>query len=154
MHSNKKLLQEFYTAFQERDALRMAHCYHPDIVFYDPVFGHLEGTRVSKMWLMLCSNAQDLEISFSGIHADDSAGRAHWEARYTYGEKCRCVHNVVDASFKFKEGLIIKHTDNFDFWRWTRMALGPLGHCLGWTPFLKKAIRNKVTHRLDHFRGK
>ncbi len=154
MHPNEQLIERFYTAFQGHDAEEMVRCYHPDIVFTDPVFGRLEGPCAADMWRMLCARAQDLEVHFSDIHADATHGAAHWEAVYTYGEKCRCVHNVVDASFTFKDGLIIQHTDTFDLWRWTRMALGPLGLFLGWTPFLKKAIRNKVSRRLESFRNK
>ena len=42
-------------------------------------------------------------------------GSAHWEADYTFSATKRKVHNVVDARFELRDGLIVKHTDVFDF---------------------------------------
>ena len=52
MHPNAQLIQTFYTAFQNRDAAGMAACYHPEVVFSDPVFPHLEGPKAIAMWQM------------------------------------------------------------------------------------------------------
>ncbi len=41
MHPNAALIQRFYAAFAARDAAGMQACYHPDVVFRDPVFGEL-----------------------------------------------------------------------------------------------------------------
>ncbi|MBA3630597.1 MAG: hypothetical protein H0W55_13180 [Actinobacteria bacterium] len=35
------------------------------------------------------------------------------------------VHNKIGVSFSFRDGLNIRHRDHFDFYRWSRMALGP-----------------------------
>ncbi len=45
MPDNAGLIQKFYTSFQARDAAGMNACYHPAIVFADPVFGRLEGDQ-------------------------------------------------------------------------------------------------------------
>ena len=42
----------------------MPQVYHPDIFFYDPVFGNLEGPEVAKMWEMLLSGATGLDLHF------------------------------------------------------------------------------------------
>jgi hypothetical protein len=35
------------------------------------------------------------------------------------------VLNIIDAEFEFNsEGLIIKHTDTFNFYAWAKQALG------------------------------
>jgi ketosteroid isomerase-like protein len=47
MHPNEALIRRFYTAFGARDAGAMAACYHPDVLFCDPVFGELEGAEVA-----------------------------------------------------------------------------------------------------------
>lgn len=67
-------------------------------------------------------------------------GRAHWEAHYRFSVTKRVVHNIIEAEFTFMpEGLIATHKDTFDFWRWSRQALGLGGIVLGWIPFFRKA---------------
>ncbi len=154
MHANAQLIQKFYSCFQARDAAGMSACYHPEVVFSDPVFGRLQGVQTTAMWHMLCSRARDLEITFKNIQADAGRGAAHWEARYTFSKTCRPVHNVIDAAFMFRDGRIIQHIDTFSFWKWTRMALGPVGLLLGWTPILQAAIRKDARHSLEAFMQK
>jgi len=154
MHPNVQLIGKFYTAFQARDADGMCACYHPDIVFTDPAFGTLQGARATAMWHMLCERGKDLHVTFSGIQADDAHGSAHWEARYPFSKKRRQVHNIIEAGFVFKDGLIIQHTDLFSFSRWAGMALGPLGTLLGWTPFLRSAVRKDALRGLEEFMNK
>ena len=81
--------------------------------------------------------------------ANDTDGSAHWEARYTFSVTGRTVHNVIDSRFTFRDGLIVTHTDTFDLWRWSRMAIGPKAVLLGWTPFVQKAIRSEARRGFD-----
>ena len=62
----------------------MAACYHPEVHFSDEVFD-LRGADAGLMWRMLCTSGRDLVIEPSGIAADERTGRAHWDARYTFG---------------------------------------------------------------------
>lgn len=151
MHVNAQLVEKFYTCFQTRDAAGMTACYHPAIVFCDPVFGRLAGAQATAMWTMLCGRAKDLTITFGNVQADEATGRAHWEARYSFGKTGRAVHNVIEAAFVFRDGLIVQHTDTFDLWRWTRMALGPIGVVAGWTPMLQNTVRTDARRGLDKF---
>ncbi|UQA55273.1 nuclear transport factor 2 family protein [Polyangium aurulentum] len=153
MHPNEELVTRFYTSFQRRDAEGMVACYHPDITFSDPVFPGLVGGEARAMWRMLCERGKDLEIEFRDVHADDSRGSAHWEARYTFSGSGRRVHNVIDATFEFRDGLIFRHTDRFDLWRWSRMAIGPAAALFGWLPPMQGAIRKKARTGLDAFIG-
>ncbi len=154
MHPNASLLETFYAAFKKRDAETMVGCYHPDIWFSDPVFHDLRGPRAGAMWRMLCARATTLVIEYSGISADDKTGRAHWEARYDFTATGRKVHNVIDATFEFKDGKIIRHADKFDLWRWAGMALGPKGKLLGWLPPIQNAIHKNAVKSLDSFERK
>ncbi|MGB7873044.1 MAG: hypothetical protein WBL25_01580, partial [Anaerolineales bacterium] len=63
----------------------------------------------------------------------------------------RRVHNVIEASFVFQDGKISQHTDAFNLWKWSGMALGPTGTFLGWTPFVQASIRKKARLGLDEF---
>lgn len=151
MHPHAALIARFYDAFQRRDAEAMAACYHPDVTFSDPVFGSLHGERARDMWRMLAARATDLRIETSGIAANERDGRARWIASYSFGRANRPVRNVIDARFEFKDGLILRHTDSFSLWRWSGMALGPVGALLGWTPLLQARIRRDARRGLDAF---
>lgn len=151
MERHRELIETFYRAFQRRDAAAMAACYHPEIVFDDPVFRDLRGREAGAMWAMLCGRATDLEVEFSGVEADGARGKAHWEARYTFSQTGRKVHNVIDAEFEFRDGLIARHVDRFGFWRWSRQALGLPGWLLGWTPILRNKVRATVRKALDGY---
>lgn len=154
MHPNEQLIEKFYTAFQARDAAGMTGCYHSQVVFSDPVFGRLDSAQAVAMWQMLCGRAKDLQITFSNVQANDATGAAHWQARYSFGKSSRAVHNIIAAKFAFQDGLIVRHSDTFDLWRWSRMALGPVGALLGWTPFVQAAIRNDARRGLGEFMNK
>ncbi|MEZ4394206.1 MAG: nuclear transport factor 2 family protein [Polyangiales bacterium] len=153
MHPNAALIERFYTAFQAKDAEAMAACYAPDARFSDPVFTDLRGALPGDMWRMLCERGKDLVVEFSNVQADDTRGRAHWEARYTFSQTGRFVHNVIDASFVFRDGLIAEHTDVFDLGRWMPQALGLTGALLGWLPPVRNALRTKARAGLDAWRA-
>ncbi|MFA5862348.1 MAG: nuclear transport factor 2 family protein [Candidatus Thermoplasmatota archaeon] len=151
MHPNAELVTRFYGAFQRRDADAMAACYLPDARFSDPVFQDLRGPQVPAMWRMLVGRAQDLEVTVRDITANDTRGLAHWEATYTFGKTGRRVHNKIAASFEFQDGKIARHMDAFDLYAWTRMALGPSGVLLGWTPLVQGRVRRKAAAGLAKF---
>ncbi|MCA9933009.1 MAG: nuclear transport factor 2 family protein [Anaerolineales bacterium] len=150
MNLHKELIASFYTAFQQRDYAGMIACYHPDIHFSDPVFTDLQGKQAMAMWHMLCERGKDLQITFSGVQAQETTGQAHWEATYTFSTG-RKVHNIIDATFTFQDGKIIRHRDSFDLWRWTRMALGTTGILLGWSPVVQKRVRGTAVAGLHKF---
>ncbi len=149
MHPNAALIHRFYDSFAALDAEGMKACYHPDVVFTDPAFGELRGAQAGAMWTMLTSRARDLQVSATDVEADDRRGRAHWEARYTFGQTGRKVLNRIDAEFEFRDGLIIRHTDTFDFYAWARQALGPAGLLLGWTPIIQNKVRQTARAGLE-----
>jgi hypothetical protein len=62
------------------------------------------------------------------------------------------VLNRIDASFTFNaQGLILTHRDRFDFWAWSRQALGAPGLLLGWTPFLRNKVKQQAGNNLRKF---
>jgi ketosteroid isomerase-like protein len=149
--ANRSLVERFYGAFAERDGDAMAACYAPDATFSDPVFTDLRGEEPGAMWRMLTARATDLRIELREHDADDERGSAHWIAHYTFTQTGRPVVNDVQASFRFRDGLIAEHQDRFDFHRWSRQALGPSGLLLGWTPLLRSAVRRRARAGLDEF---
>ena len=129
----------------------MAACYAPDARFSDPVFPDLEGQEPGAMWRMLTRRADDLKIELLGHEADGDHGSARWVAHYTFTQTGRPVRNDVRASFRFAQGLIAEHRDDFDFHRWSRQALGTPGLLLGWTPILRASVRRRARAGLGEF---
>ena len=157
MHPNAQTLTRFYTAFAALDADAMGSCYSLDATFDDPAFSLKGQHEIAGMWHMLCNAArgsgkQDWQLDFRDLQANDNTGHVHWEARYRFSANRRQVHNIVEADFTFcPEGLITSHRDQFDFWRWSRQALGMGGWVLGWAPFFNKQVRRQTRAALDQY---
>lgn len=79
-----------------------------DATFRDEVFELSGAERIGGMWQMLIERGSDLTVEVSHIEADATRGSAHWEARYTFSATGRPVHNVIDATFELRDGLIVR----------------------------------------------
>jgi ketosteroid isomerase-like protein len=152
--ANAALISRFYEAFGRRDHAEMARCYAPNARFSDPAFGELQGAEVPAMWRMLCERGKDLEVRYRDVETHDDRGSAHWDADYTFSATGRKVHNSIDASFRFADGLIAEHDDRFGMWRWSRQALGPTGLFFGWSPVVKKRVTEQARENLSEFMAK
>ncbi|OXA98833.1 nuclear transport factor 2 family protein [Flavobacterium pectinovorum] len=152
MNPNENLITKFYTAFANADYKTMNECYHPKIHFIDPAFGLLKEEQVSSMWQMLLLKSKgNLKIEFSNVKADDFTGSANWVATYNFSKTNRNVINKISAEFIFQDGLIIKHTDNFDVWKWSKQAFGIKGLLLGWTGFFQDKVKEQALLSLKKF---
>jgi ketosteroid isomerase-like protein len=150
--ANEQLIERFYAAFDARDGDTMAACYAPGAHFSDPVFPNLNGAEPSAMWRMLTSQATVLRVELLAYEADDVRGSARWRAHYVFSQTGRPVVNNVRASFRFTGGLITEHTDEFNFYLWSRQALGAPGLLLGWTRTFRASIRRRARASLASFR--
>ena len=151
-HPNAMAIERLYAALDAGDAETMAALYAPDATFHDPAFGDLDGDGVRAMWRMLCAQAQDLDVTASGVEAGDDAGSADWVATYTFTATGRPVVNRIHASFRFRDGLIAEHRDDFSLWRWSRQALGPAAFLIGSNPLGQAILRRQVRGRLNAWR--
>jgi ketosteroid isomerase-like protein len=155
---NAETIARFYAAFAALDDAAMAECYAPQVRFRDPVFELQGKDAVSSMWSMLCAatraNGRDAwRLEWRDVQAENEHGSAHWEAHYLFSATGRRVHNRIDASMRFHDGLIVEHVDRFDFWAWSRQALGAPGLLLGWTPLLRNKVRAQAATRLALYRA-
>ena len=149
---NEQLIRHFYESFTRNDADGMINCYADDVVFSDPAFGELRGSDAKNMWRMLIERGGgNLKIEFSGVKADDAKGSADWTADYLFSKTGRRVFNRIHAEFEFRDGRIARHTDAFDFWKWSRQALGISGLLLGWSCFLQNKIRQNARRSLREY---
>ncbi|HET9053791.1 MAG TPA: nuclear transport factor 2 family protein [Cyclobacteriaceae bacterium] len=146
------LITSFYSSFAKHDYEGMAACYHDEIEFHDPVFGTLKGIQAKAMWQMLLERSKgNLKIVFSEVKTSGSTGSARWEAFYPFSKTGRQVHNIIDATFGFKDGKIIKHHDHFNLYRWSRQAFGLAGILLGFTSFFQNKVRSTAKQSLQAY---
>ena len=150
--TNEETIHRFYSAFQKLDHATMQSCYHPDAVFSDPVFGLLDAVEVKAMWEMLCRRAKEFSLSYGDIKLlDEEYTTCKWTSKYLFAKTGRRVTNHITAYMRFKDGMIIEHTDAFPFYSWARQALGLVGWVFGWTNFLHKRIQLQARVGLERF---
>ena len=146
-------IERFYAAFARLDADTMQACYAADARFDDEVFSLQGATQIGGMWRMLCTATKAKGLAHWTLEVSDITDRsAHWDAHYLFSTTGRQVLNRIDAAFEFDaRGLITRHRDRFDFWAWSRQALGLPGWLLGWTPFLRQKVRKQAASNLQRF---
>lgn len=151
MNSNEEVMSRFYSAFKRQDARAMNECYAEDIIFNDPAFGILQGNAAKSMWRMLCERAKDFTLEFSNVQCDEEYGTCNWTANYTFSKTGKKVVNKVKAHMRFRDGFIIEHTDEFNFYAWAKQALGLPGLLLGWSSFIKRKVRFQALKGLGKY---
>ena len=146
-------IARFYAAFAKLDGAAMQACYAADARFDDEVFGLQGRDQIGGMWRMLCDATRAKGADVWRLEAREITDRsAHWEAHYRFSTTGRLVHNRIDAEFDIgPDGLIRRHRDRFDFWRWARQALGAPGLLLGWTPVLRRKVRATAAANLAKY---
>ena len=150
---SKATITRLYAALDRLDGAAMQACYAADAEFDDPAFSLRGAAQIGGMWRMLCDTTRAkgrdvwrLEVSNITEHS------AHWEAHYRFSATGRTVHNIIDAQIDCgPDGLIRRHRDSFDFWRWACQALGAPGLLLGWTGFLRRKVRLQAAANLARF---
>ena len=148
---NQKVIHDFYSAFQKKNAEGMVKHYSKEIVFEDPAFGILKEPNASAMWKMLCASGTDLKIDFEIISVSEDKVEAYWEATYTFKATGRKVFNKIQAHFILKDGLIVDHRDHFDLYKWAKQALGWKGYAIGFTSFFKSKLNKQTGKMLDNY---
>lgn len=148
---NNELIERLYDGLRRGDGEAMAACYAPEARFSDPAFGELRDGEPAAMWRMLCSRSGGVDVELVEREADAESGSAHWIARYEFQQTGRPVVNDIRARFRFANGLIVEHDDEFDLHRWARQALGLPGLLLGWLPPAQAAFRRRARASLQEF---
>jgi hypothetical protein len=151
---NQQLITKFYSCFQKKDYKGMQECYADTATFSDPVFVNLNSAQVKAMWEMLCIRGTDLTLEFKNVKADGRNAAAEWEAHYTFSASKRKVINKIKADFIIENGKIVKHTDSFDLYKWSKQAIGFPAVILGGTNFFKSKLRKGAMKSLDDFMNK
>ncbi len=147
----RALVTKFYDAFACLDVETMLACLHPEITFSDPLFPNLRKAQVFEMWRMLMASAarhpQDFKLSYELVFVEERKAQVYWQAHYRYGGG-RKVHNKALATVTLWDGKIVRHVDGFNFYTWSRQALGPLGLVLGWNPKFRASVQAAAKKQL------
>jgi ketosteroid isomerase-like protein len=149
--SNEQIITTFYTAFQQQDYKTMQSLYADTATFSDAVFRNLDAQEVRAMWQMLITRGKDFELTFKDVVDHGQTTTATWVATYSFSATGRKVTNLIHATFEIGNGKIVKHTDQFSFYKWARQALGLPGLLLGWSPLIKNKIRKTARQNLTGF---
>ena len=152
--------ERLVAAFARLDGDAMAACHSAIASFQDEAFS-LQGQRqIGGMWRTLCSATGERGRAAWKLDlrrlTDRSAHReAQRKACYRFNASGRLVHKRIDAEFDLDAaGLAQRHRDRFDFWRWSRQALGLPGRLLGSTPFLRNKVHAQAAATLQLYVAK
>lgn len=156
MSAETDCIHRLYQAFAALDEAGMAACYHPEASFNDPAFSLNGRHEIAGMWAMLCMAVREKgrdvwKLEYRDVRVEDDIGYAHWEPHYRFSVSGRLVHNIIDARFHFRDGLIIEHRDSFDFHRWAKQAFGPIGLLMGGTAWMRNKVRTQARRNLERF---
>jgi SnoaL-like domain len=150
---SQQTIEKLYAAFAALDAKAMAECYADDAVFEDEAFQLRGRHQIGGMWSMLIDAIKKHGRKEWKLEVRDITERsAHWEPTYRFSATGRLVRNIVDAEFEFdSQNRIKRQRDRFDFWRWSRQALGMPGWLLGWSGFLRNKVRRGAARQLEKY---
>lgn len=146
-----EIVQNFYEAFQKRDAETMVELYHDEVILKDPAFGTLKGEHAKNMWRMLCQNAKDLQINAHNFLASENKVSCTWNAQYTFQQTGNVVKNTINAIFEFKDDKIYRHMDDFNLHEWAGQAIGFKGWLIGWSSYFQKKLQEQTNRLLLKF---
>jgi limonene-1,2-epoxide hydrolase len=150
----KETIASFYTAFQNKDFTTMQSLYADNAIFSDEAFTNLNAAQVKAMWQMLITKGKDLQIVYSNVTENGNTVQANWIATYTFSLTGNKVVNNITANFIVENGKIIKHTDSFNFYNWSKQALGIKGLLFGKMNFFRKKVQTTAMGNLASFMTK
>ncbi|MCA9057542.1 MAG: nuclear transport factor 2 family protein, partial [Planctomycetaceae bacterium] len=149
-----------FDSLNAHDHSGIAACYHEQATFRDIAFTLNGRVQIHAMWDMICSPSEqgtpsDIVATVSELSANDKTGKARIVDDYTLRSTGRTVHNAIDSSFRFQDGLIISQVDHCSAPAWARQAYGPgMRLLMGYVgPFRRwGAMRKLKSIRPDAFR--
>jgi SnoaL-like domain len=160
------VVTRFFDAFAQSDWQTMARCYHDKASFSDPIYPDLREERIVYMWHQLLGGAQQsgakskpkktlgleqLKLEYRILFGDERKAQVGWTATYVVGG--RSVSNEVLSTLAIWDDKIVRHVDEYNFWRWSRQALGLTGLAFGAMPWYQRSVQRSAQSRLDQAAG-
>lgn len=144
MHPNELLLTKFFEYLNAHNLERIASCYHEEATFHDIAFNLKGKKQIYAMWDMICSVNKDnipsdIKVHIERLSANDATGSAVVLESYTYRDNNKKVHNKINSTFEFRDGLIYKQNDDCDPVSWANQAFGGIrGFIAGHIEFVRR----------------
>lgn len=141
---HEHLLETLFQCLNAHDPAGITSCYHPDASFQDIAFTLNGQKEIQAMWDFICSPDEkgthsDIQAVVLDLAADASTGRATVVDIYTFRKYKRRVANLIESSFTFQDGKIIRHVDHCDPVCWARQAIGGfVGFIAGHIGFIRR----------------
>jgi hypothetical protein len=152
MSPNQNIIHQFFQSLENRDYKKLQSCYAENAVYNNQVMGLLDIDSTKAMWQLLCTCIPDLKTSYSNIQElDEEYATCLWEEKYTDNGKLILKKNK--AYFRIQDGLIIEHTDGFNFYDWCKQNYGLVGYLFGWSTFMQKRIQKKARKGLIDYKN-
>ena len=150
MSPNETTIHQFFEALEKRDYKTLLACYSNNAVYHNQVMGLLDIDTTKAMWQLLCTGLPSLKTSYSNIQElDEEYATCLWEEQYINNGKLIAKKNK--AYLRFENGLIIEHTDGFNFYDWCKQTKGVVGWLFGWSTFMQKGIQKKARTGLINY---
>ena len=126
-------------------------CVHPEIQYFDPLFGALEGQDVVRL--------RSFEASFNGFKMErgeiedlgDGYYSCPWKKTYTYPVTGRKVSINGKSHISMDNGLVTGHSEAFSLHRWAKDAYGIAGWFFGSIFFFQRKMRREAARQLREF---
>jgi hypothetical protein len=156
----------FFEALALSDWQTMARCYHDKASFSDPIYPDLREERIVYMWHELLAaatdnapkekstnrlNLTDLLLEYRILFGDERKAQVQWTATYRYGK--RSVRNEVLSTLAIWDDKIVRQVDEYNFWSWSRQALGLPGLVFGAMPWYQRSVQRSAQSRLVQAAG-
>ena len=151
MHPNGLLLRRLFTALDVHDHPTMAECYAPAASFRDIAFDLKGKPQIHAMWQMICDAVTSARPSRWSTPTMSKAASPSSITTRSARPKFK-VRNVIDARFRFENGLIVQHHDQCDAKAWAAMAFhgGVRGFLAGRFRFVRsRAAQAKLKAFMD-----
>ena len=137
------IVEQFYAALNAKDLLTLRSLYHPKAEYNDEIFS-LNYKEILALWYSSMQPEMELVAEVHSIDQQKESIVTHWTISYTIASINKRITLDEVGRFEFQDGLIIRHTDEYSFYRWCAQAFGVAGMLASWSKWLRKKVRNQA----------
>lgn len=147
-----KVTEQFFSAFSKLDFNQMANLLSEDILYYDPIFGLLEGEPVFDLWQMRCERLKQFSFSVNNIEElDTEYSTCQWSISFFHRPAGKVITQHGKSHMRIIDGKITEQSEGYKLSDWLAAAYGWKGKLFGWTGDLKRKEQNNYRKMLDHY---
>ncbi len=153
------IVTQFFEAFAKHDWRSIARCYHDKASYSDPLFPDLRGERIVYMWYQMLGTAgakqthsmNDLNLEYRILFGDERKAQVEWTANYVYAGRYVRIEGLTTLAIW--DDKIVRHVNEYNFWRWIRQAKGLTGLVFGGLPAYQRNVQRSAQSLVDQAAG-